>query len=181
MPESDNELLHRVRQGDTEAFHGLVERYAQYLYRVAYSLVGNAADAEDVLQETFAGAFKSAAGFRQQASVKTWLVRILIRQAARFRRSAGHRPLSMHGAAGEAEAGRLSVPSPSAAVDRRLDVAEVLQTLSLEHREVLVLREFEQLSYEEMAQTLGVPPGTVESRLYRARQALKEKLKGYLS
>ena len=87
----------------------------------------------------------------------------------------------MHGAAGEAEAGRLSVPSPSAAVDRRLDVAEVLQTLSLEHREVLVLREFEQLSYEEMAQTLGVPPGTVESRLYRARQALKEKLKGYLS
>lgn len=178
MVVSDIELLRRTGHGDGAAFHKLVDRHAGYLFGVACSLLGNSADAEDVIQETFAGAFRAAAKFRQQSSVKTWLLQILVRQVARSRRSTfrvSRNALSLHGGG----AVDLPVVAEAERVDHRLDVTQVMQSLSPEHREVLVLREFEHLSYEQIAKTLGVPPGTVESRLYRARQELKQKLKGY--
>jgi len=172
----DLELLHRAAAGEEAAFHRLVDRYAQPLYRLAYSLIGNATDAEDVLQETFVGAFRGLGGFEARASVKTWLTRILLTQAANWRRQQMRRPVRSMGesqpASGAAE--------PGAVVDPRIDVHAALQQLSPEHREVLVLREFEHLGYEQIAQVLGVPRGTVESRLHRARQELREKLKAYL-
>ena len=185
---TDLELVRRAARGDEAAFHEIVNRYAKDLYGLAYSLVGNAADAEDVLQETLAGAYRSLPRFEARSSVKTWLTRILVRQAARWRRSgrvAGRRPLSLDQAAesgwegGVAEAAETS--SPAMQVDAKVDVTAMLETLSTDHREILVLRELRGLSYEEIAQTLGVPRGTVESRLYRARRELLEKWKGYNS
>ena len=173
---SDVLLVHRAKAGDGKAFHELVDRHADRMYRLAVSMVGNAADAEDVLQETFAGAFKGLKGFEERASVRTWLTRILVMQAARLRRDRKRRNEGP-GDAGEA---RSVTSGETGVVGAKIDVHAAMQALSVEHREVLLLREFEQLSYEEIAEVLGVPRGTVESRLHRARAELKELLKAYL-
>ena len=169
---SDLELLRRSRRGDGRAFHALVDRYAKPMYGLAYSLLNNAADAEDVVQESFAGAFKALSKFEERSSVKTWLSRILVNQVAMLRRSRRNdaQPASLE----SAEASNVNV-------DARLDLQSTLQSLSDEHREVLVLRELQQLSYEEIADVLGVPRGTVESLLHRARAELRKKLGDYLS
>ena len=158
-------------RGHEAAFHELVDRYAQEMYRLALSLVGNAADAEDVVQETFSGAFRAMPGFGGRSSLRTWLSRILVNQAAKWRRRRKVRRTILLDA---------TAPGPSPEPGLRIDVLATLETLSPEHREVIALREFQGMSYEEMAETLGVPRGTVESRLFRARQELKDRLKAYL-
>jgi RNA polymerase sigma-70 factor (ECF subfamily) len=174
-PETDEQLLRAAGKGSAEAFGDLVERHADSLFRLAYRLVGNASDAEDVLQEAVMGAFEQAGRFRGHSTVKTWLTRIVMRQAARShrrraRRATGSLPEGMaHDGSGGPEATAL-----------RMDVTQALRKLTPDHREVVVLREFEGLSYAEMAETLGLPQGTVESRLHRARQELKELLRDYL-
>jgi RNA polymerase sigma-70 factor (ECF subfamily) len=171
----DIQLLHRAAGGDEAAFHRLVDRHAQALYRLAFSLIGNTADAEDVLQETFIGAFRGLGGFEARASVKTWLTRILLTQAAKWRREGKRHPVQPIG-----ENQPAGASGPGETVDRRIDIHAALQQLTPEHREILVLREFEHLAYEQIAQVLGVPRGTVESRLHRARLELREKLHAYL-
>jgi len=179
---SDLELLERADAGDSGAFHALVDRHAAELFRLARALSSTRADAEDIVQETLLGAFRGMRKFDARASVKTWLKRILVRQAARawHRSRASRRAVALEAA--DAEVGPTVDARENAAtggVDRRIDVAAVLKTLPHEFREILVLREFEQMSYAEIAQTLGVPQGTVESRLHRARAELKSKLKSY--
>ncbi len=175
---SDAQLMQRFRRGDQEAFHQLVDRHARHLFSLAVALAGNVADAEDIVQETLTGACKAAGAFRHESSVRTWLVRILCRQAARWRRSGRRRTFPLYQQNGS-PAVEPAVDSSTARSDRKLDVALMLQQLSPEHRQVLVLREFEQMSYDEMAVVLGVPRGTVESRLHRARQELRARLEGY--
>jgi len=174
----DVDLLRRAGHGDGQAFHQLVDRHGDRLYRLARSLVGNATDAEDVVQEAFAGAFRGAAKFEGRSAVKSWLTRIVITQAAKFWRSRrGRRDQSLEGdVAGETG----SDASGSSAVDAKMDLTASLQKLSEEHRQVLVLREMDGMAYEEIAEVLGVPRGTVESRLFRARAELKKRLGAYL-
>ena len=183
MEISDLDLVRKSAGGDHQAFHALVDRHAKALFRIALSLSASRADAEDLVQETFAGAFKSLARFDGRASVRTWLTRILMRRAADAWRS-GRRmrgSISLDDEAGEPVNPARAASSPSVAVDRKLDVHMMLQRLAPEHRQVLVLREMHGLSYAEMAQTLGVPQGTVESRLHRAREELKRRLGDYVS
>jgi RNA polymerase sigma-70 factor (ECF subfamily) len=176
---SDQELVSKARGGDPAAFHELLDRHAAYLFGVAVSMVGNAADAEDVVQETLLGAFRGLQGFEGRSSVKTWLTSILIRRTAMRRRYAGRRPVvSLHSVA-EAESGP-SASSPTEATDTRIDLMAAIQELSPDHREVVVLRELHGLSYEEMSEALDVPRGTIESRLFRARRQLQERLREYL-
>ena len=128
-------------------------------------------------------AFQGLRRFAGRSAVKTWLAGILVRQAARcHRRRWRQKVVSLKSIS---EASRAALDSRDAAAseresDSRMDVIAVLETLSSNDREVIVLREFEGMSYEEIAGVLGVPRGTVESRLFRARQELKERLKGYL-
>lgn len=160
-----------------QAFHQLVDAHASYLFGVARAMLGRSVDAEDVVQETFLAAIKGLRRFEGRSQLRTWLVTILTRQVAMWRRKQAWRreagkegwPLELAGAdqGGEREA------------DAKMDVMSMLERLAPEHREVLILREYEGMSYEQMAEALGVPMGTVESRLYRARQELKGKLKGY--
>jgi RNA polymerase sigma-70 factor (ECF subfamily) len=173
----DLDLLRRAAAGDGKAFHVLVDRHVQRLYRLATSLVGNASDAEDVLQEALAGAYRGLGRFEGRSSVKTWLTRILVTQAAKWRRDRRRLGEVIPQAAPHEEP---TIRSASEGVDHRVDLQAALQKLSPEHREVLTLREFDGLAYEEIAEVLGVPRGTVESRLHRARAELKEKLKAYL-
>lgn len=171
--ELDKALLRKSAAGDSSAFHELVDRHADRLFALAMSLLRNNADAEDVVQETLTGAYRGLKQFEARASVKTWLTRILILQVAKFRRDRrgkSTQPIEQDAA---------TTAGGDSATEQRLDLHAALAKLSAEHQEVLVLREFEQLSYEEMAETLGVPRGTVESRLHRARAELREKLKVY--
>jgi RNA polymerase sigma-70 factor (ECF subfamily) len=160
------ELVRLAVKGDGGAFHSLVDRHAKILFRTALSLSPTRSDAEDLMQETFAGAFKSLPRFDGRSSVRTWLTRILMRRAADAwrsgRRMRGSLPLDEEGP-GTDVAGRSAGTS----------------TVAVEHREVLVLRELNGLSYAQIAQTLGVPQGTVESRLYRAREELRRRLGDY--
>lgn len=177
---SDLELVQRARRGDASAFHLIVDRYARRLYGLAYSLLGDAADAEDAVQETLAGAYRGIGRFEERSSLWTWLARILYRQASRQRRRGRQRdvlPISI-----DSGSDTLAAPMPVVvASDVRLDLSAALTRLSADHREVIVLREIEQMSYEEIADVLGVPRGTVESRLHRARAELRKKLSGYLN
>jgi len=175
----DIELVRQIGHGDEAAFRVLVERHGRYLFGIAYALTGNRADAEDLVQETFAGVLKG--GFRGAASVRTWLVAILVRRVGMLRRWRGRkgRDRSLNGEGGAAAAKIVASPGMGGA-EARLDLATMLATLSPEHRAVIVLRELEGLTYEEMAAVLGVPRGTVESRLHRAREALRSRFKGYL-
>jgi len=179
---SDDELVRRARRGDDAAFRALVDRHAGRLYGLALHLAGDAADAEDIVQETFVGAFRGLRGFRGEASVRTWLTRILVRRVAKLRRWRRLRLLRRVERAGEAgRDARSDEATAETRADIRMDVADVLGRLSREHRTVIVLRELQGMNYSEIADVLDVPRGTVESRLFRARQRLKELLKDYLA
>ena len=175
---TDEDLLAAAHKGDEGAFHELVDRHAERLFRLAFSLVGSAADAEDVVQATLMGAFEHLGRFEDRSTVKTWLTRILVRQVARHHRRRSRRWETSLANGSDAAAAR-GEPMAEAS-NRRLDVRQALDRLSSEHRQVVVLREFEGMSYDEMAEAVGVPQGTVESRLYRARQELKDLLRDYL-
>lgn len=184
LQETDLELLKKAGDGDSRAFHALMDRHAAELFRLAVRLAATRSDAEDIVQETFLGAFRGLRKFDGRASVKTWLKRILVRQAARVwhksrpaRKTVGLEAIDTE----SRPPASARVASASSMVDRKIDVGAVLRTLAPEHREVLVLREYEQLSYSEIAQTLGIPQGTVESRIHRARAELKTKLGSYSS
>ena len=169
----DDDLLRRSAGGDGRAFGRLVDRHADRLYRLAVSLVGRA-DAEDVVQEALAGAYRGAGAFRGGASVKTWLSRILATQAAKWWRDRkGQRPGVLDDPAADGATGGES------AVGAKLDLHAALDRLSADHRQVLVLRELDGMTYDEMAAALGVPRGTVESRLHRARGELRKMLSAY--
>ncbi len=187
---NDQQLLDRAVAGDGKAFHAVVDRHLDRLFRLASSMLGNASDAEDVLQEALAGAYRGIGKFERRASVGTWLTRILVTQVARWRRDKYRRrdttPLTAMSLGGseadnDESGGSFAVSDGGeAGTDAKLDVQTALARLSPMHREVIVLREFEKLSYEEIADMLGVPQGTVESRLHRARAELKQLLSSYL-
>ncbi|MGC4034228.1 MAG: RNA polymerase sigma factor [Tepidisphaeraceae bacterium] len=155
-----------VARGDGHAMAELLRRHGDYLYGVARTLTNSPADAEDAVQETLAALL--TAKYRGDASARTFLVSIVVRQAALIRRRTKPVMRLVDDSAPPDEA------NEQLAVDARLDLASLLEKLSPEHREVLVLRELQGQGYEEMAKTLGVPRGTIESRLYRAREQLKQ-------
>lgn len=174
MDPTDRELVRRARSGDPGAFDALVSRHGPGLLRLAAGMLGQAADAQDVVQETLLGAFKGLARFDGRSAVRTWLVGILVRQASLHRRRGRRWPQPLDEAS--------PPPTPLrgegtlAAADARLDLAAMLAALSEEHRQVLLLREIEGLSYDDIATLLGIARGTVESRIFRARQALRDRV-----
>jgi RNA polymerase sigma-70 factor (ECF subfamily) len=176
---SEEELLIAAAAGgDDGAFHALVDRHAPQLFRVARSMSRTREDAEDLLQDTFVAAHRGLRNFAGRSSLKTWLLTILTRKAATAWQRSRHsrRTLSIdaarNGESDDDRGGRHDLPATDGtarSVEQRMDVAAVLRTMSTPYREILVLREVRGLSYEEIAQVLGVPRGTVESRLSRAR------------
>src|SRR5258708_3349463 len=143
---NDLELLQSAATGDHGAFHALVDRHAAGLMRLALSLSGTRADAEDICQETFAAAFRGLKGFNGHASVKTWLARILMRRAAKIwnKQRFARRTISIHGEPRNDDGQRsrndgpvsakLSVAPANGAVDQRLDVMDMIRTLPTEFR-----------------------------------------------
>lgn len=190
QPLSDGEIVRRIRGGDASAFDVVVARHGDDLYGVAYSMVGNAADAEDVVQQALLGAYRRITSFEGRSTLKTWLISIVMNQASKALRSRRvRRALSLDAADEEggpsaAAAGALaeaaSTPPATAAVDTQIDLVAMLATLSPDHRDVIVLREVQRMTYDEIAAALKIPRGTVESRIFRARRELRERFEEYV-
>jgi RNA polymerase sigma-70 factor (ECF subfamily) len=171
----DADLLRAAARGDGGAFGTLVDRHGDALYQVALSYTHHRDDAEDLVQVTLLAAFRGAGGFAGRASVKTWLLRILGREATRMWRAKNRRQMKSLDASPVDPPGS---PAASKSVEQRMDIDLILSGLSEMHREVLVMREIWDMSYDEIAAALGVPRGTVESRLSRARAQFRERFEG---
>jgi RNA polymerase sigma-70 factor, ECF subfamily len=182
----DTDLVDRVRAGDTTAYRGLVERYQNRVYSLVYGMVRDREEARDLTQEAFIKAYRNLAGFRQDASFHTWLFRIAmnvtidhIRKHQKFRTAEYDDTLDHDEQAMDTwEADHLKrSPTRDHERQRLYDrIMAALQHLSPEHRQAVLLREIEGLSYKEIAEAMDIPEGTVMSRLFYARKRLQELL-----
>jgi RNA polymerase sigma-70 factor (ECF subfamily) len=175
------EFLGRLRAGDRRAFEELVRTQQHRVYGLALRMLGDAAEAQDVAQEAFLRAHRGLAEFRGDARLSTWLYAIVSRLCLN-RLAGSERRLARHG---EEALSRLTddQPGPDQALERgELEEAlhRAIGELPEERRVVVVLRDVEGLAYEEIAEILEVPVGTVRSRLHRARLDLKEKMERFL-
>ena len=173
-------LVVRLRQGDRRAFEELVIAYQHRLFGVAFRMLGNRAEAEEIAQETFLRAHRALPEFRGEARLHTWLYAIASRLCLN-RLAAAERRL-VRGDDEALAATASAEPSAAAVLERaELDAAirEAIAALPEERRIVVVLRDLEGLSYEEIAEVLALEPGTVRSRLHRARLDLKAKLERF--
>lgn len=177
VPTDEALLIRDLKNGSVRAYALVLERYGPRLLRTAQGMLGNHSDAEDVLQQTMLAMFKAIGSFRGEAALSTWLTRILFNQISRVRKLRATR--SMVSLNGESMPAPVSPGDAPAAVRARIDLTEMLSVLSDEHRDILVLRELQGLSYKEISETLSMPQGTVESRLFRAREQLRRKFAGY--
>ena len=179
----DRELVERARAGERAAFDLLVARYQRRLLRLVLRLLRDPAEAEDVVQETFLKAFRALPRFRGEAAFYTWLYRIALngaRNAILRRRQRG----ASHGVAPS----QLPAPVPEIGTPESkllskqvmLAIDAALAALPLELRTAIVLREIEGLSYEEIAEIMECPLGTVRSRIFRAREAIARRLRPLL-
>jgi RNA polymerase sigma-70 factor (ECF subfamily) len=176
-PLDDTELIERARRGDVMAYEELVRRYRDVAVRTA-TVVGGGDDAEDATQEAFVKAYAALDRFRAGSPFRPWLLQIVANEARNRRRSAGRRASLAVRAAEDRPPGG-AAPSPEAAVldhERRTTLAAALSRLRDEDREVIGARYLLDLSEAEAAQTLGLPKGTVKSRLSRALVRLRTEL-----
>ncbi|MFO0953651.1 MAG: sigma-70 family RNA polymerase sigma factor [Isosphaeraceae bacterium] len=178
----DLDLIHACRSGKTEAYGELVRRYQDRLYPTVLRLTGCAEDAQDLLQEAFLRAYEKLSRFHGDSSFYTWIYRIAVNLALSGRRR--KRPVVRldEGRRGEpAEPPvdpRETDPSlPLERLERERIIQDALNALAPDHRAVVVMKEYDGLRYEEIGAVLGVPVGTVRSRLHRARCELREKLR----
>lgn len=177
-------LLARARQGDTRAFDELVTMHREKIYMHAYQIVRNEDDAMDIAQDTFIRAWRSLAKFDGKASFTSWLYRIATNAAIDVCRKRQSRPqVELESVPMKVDAASHTTPSQPAAPGEGMDRAEIKRRveaafalLSPEHRAVVVLKELDDLSYEEIAKRVGCSLGTVMSRLFYARKKLQPLL-----
>ena len=172
-------LLERLRAGEPRAFEQLVITYQHRVFGVALRMLGSRAEAEEIAQEVFLRAHRAVADFRGEARLGTWLYGIASRLCLNRLASPDRRVA--RGDAVLADVPASGLDAAAAAERAELDAAlqAAIAELPDDRRLVLVLRDVEGLSYEQIADTLGVDPGTVRSRLHRARMQLKEKLERF--
>src|SRR5262245_40901176 len=177
----DSRLIAECLAGDTTAFGELVRRYQDRLYNTVYRLVDNAEDALDVVQEAFLNAYQSLDSFKGDSLFFTWLYRIAVNTAISLKRKKRVlvRIPDRNGENSIDPAAPSEMTRPGHALEQAEEeqkLHKALARLSPEHRTVLVMKELEGQKYEDMADTLGVPIGTIRSRLHRARLELRELL-----
>lgn len=180
---SDGDVVRQVLSGDADAFEVLVSRYQEKVYGLVWGMVRDLGHAEDLVQDVFVKAFRKLGDFEQKSRFYTWLYRIAVNRTLDFLKGRGRTRIASLDELPQAEPAVGAVETDPAAplLEREFveKMEEALAAIPEKFREILVLREVQGLSYEEIAETLQCSKGTVESRLFRARARLKEKLKGY--
>lgn len=168
--EEDRELILSFKSGKEEGFEMLVKKYHSRAINIAYSLLFNLADAQDAAQEAFLNIYRNLKDFRMDASFSSWLYRIVVNSSYDLMRKRKLKTVPLDGIEFEL------IPAAQDKSDclKKEAVQAALANLPFEYRSAIVLREMEGLSYEEISKILNVNIGTVESRIFRARQMLKE-------
>ena len=189
---AETQFLDRLRAGDAAAFDFLVRERSPDIYALLYRLTEDVEEARDLTQETFLQAFRAVAHFRGDADLRTWLDRIAVNQARNrwrwWRRRRKNVTVSLDAtdeqheqplAAQLADEQSINPEQATLARERERILTQALRSLSRVYREVVVLRDVEGLSYEEVAATLEISVGTVKSRLSRGRMELRRRLEGF--
>ncbi len=181
-PTSDEQIVERALTGDAEAFGEIVERWERRIFALAFGMLGREDDARDATQETFLAAFRNLRGFRGDAKVSSWLHRIAVNQCITRQRRAKVRSETNLDDQEEKNAASLSTPvqySPARVAEARestVAVRRAVNSLPLDLRQVVVMKEFEELTFKEIAEALDLPISTVKSRLYTALRQLQMRL-----
>ena len=183
----------RLQANEDAAYDELVRTYSSSIFHVAYRMLGDSAEASDVVQEIFLKVFRNIGGFKGEAALKTWVFRIafseILNRLRWWKRRHRYSTVSLDDqpngiGTSAAHTVASSSPTPEQALqskEQETSIQQALGRLSWEHRSIIVLRDIEGFSYNEIADVLGVSIGTVKSRLARARADLKQSLMRYLS
>jgi RNA polymerase sigma-70 factor, ECF subfamily len=185
ISDEDARILRGLRAGIDDAYEHLIARYQQPVYGIAYRLLGNSADASDVVQEVFLKVFRGVGSFREHSSLRTWMYRIAVNEAHNHHRWFSRhcrREVAMEDA-GDSSAALESAAHPGRSPfehalesENRTLIEEALANINPVFRTAVVLRDIENLSYEEIAEILQLSLGTVKSRILRGREALRREL-----
>ena len=176
---TDEIIVERALSGDADAFGEIVRRWERRIFALTYGILGREEDARDATQETFLAAFRNLRGFRGEAKVSSWLHRIAVNQCLTRQRRAKVRKESALEDSPETEFAAAVAESPVSVVEGRLRTAAVrraLNGLPLELRQIVVMKEFEELTFREIAEALELPLSTVKSRLYTGLKQLQLRL-----
>lgn len=181
---SDQEIVERVQRGDKQSFNLLVQKYQGRIVKLVSRFVREPADARDIAQEAFIKAYRALPGFRGDSAFYTWLYRIAINTAKNHLAALGRRPLEadIRGEDGEmleldpAQQDRATPEHYLITEEVRDAIVRVVDRLPAELRTAITLREIEGMSYEEIAQAMQCPIGTVRSRIFRAREAIDREV-----
>jgi RNA polymerase sigma-70 factor (ECF subfamily) len=182
---SDEQIVERALTGDAEAFGEIVMRWERRIFALSFGMLGREEDARDATQETFLSAFRNLRAFRGDAKVSSWLHRIAVNQCITRQRRAKVRNESAIETEEEKNASNFSSParySPARVVERRQRTAAVrraVNSLPPDLRQVIVMKEFEELTFKEIAEALDLPLSTVKSRLYTALRQLQLRLQKF--
>ncbi len=182
-------LIARLKERDGRAFDEIVGLYGDKVFSLVYRMLGNRHEAEDVAQEVFITVFKTVDGFRGEAKFSTWLLRIAANQSKNRIKYLSRRPTD-GGEIDDAIEARAAAGTPVPIAQAQIDGPDVLMeaaelealmqraiaALDEEHRLLVILRDVEEMSYQEIGEITGLPEGTIKSRLHRARMAIKEEL-----
>ncbi|HWQ32814.1 MAG TPA: sigma-70 family RNA polymerase sigma factor [Blastocatellia bacterium] len=180
---SDNQLIERTLAGETDTFNLLVRRWERQIYSLALRMTGREEEARDVCQETFLAAYRSLGSFRGEAKFSSWIYRIALNAChSRLRRQGTASELSLDETDDEGRRIEIADVSAEQAADRLhrdervAIVRRALHALPTEMRQVIVMKEYEELTFAEIAEVLGLPVSTVKSRLYTGLQLMRAKL-----
>ena len=183
MGTNDHETIRAILSGDKEAYGALVVRHSRSLFRVAYRITGNEADAEDVVQESFLRGYRKLESFESRSNFGTWIYRIAVRCALdRVNGRRGRDDLQVAGDS-DPEEGNVQVADPAAGPDRLLMSGEIaamqqaeMQSLTATERTAFVLRHMEDRTTEEIGAALGIQPNAAKQAVYRAVHKLRQRL-----
>ncbi len=186
VSEEDARILRGLRAGIEEAYEELIQRYEHPVYSIVYRLLGNQSDASDVVQDVFLKVFRGVKSFRQQSSLRTWIYRIAVNEAHNQRRwfvRHCRREVSIENDHPEQATALEFASDPGRSpfdqaldTENRLIIERALTRINPVFRTAVVLRDIQNLSYEEIAEILQVSLGTVKSRILRGREALRREL-----
>jgi RNA polymerase sigma-70 factor, ECF subfamily len=182
---TDEQMVERALSGDPEAFGEIVRRWERRIFALSFGMLGREEDARDATQETFLSAFRNLRGFRGEAKVSSWLHRIAVNQCITRQRRAKVRSETPLEDEAEKNAAVFALPaevSPARAAEQlqiSVAVRKAVIALPPDLRQVVVMKEFEDLTFQEISDVLGVPLSTVKSRLYTALRQLQMRLQKF--